>query len=101
MPIIDRANAQIARLADGKSVRYININQKLALPGGRLREGMSNDGLHLTPRSYQVWADALKPCSRNLGPPASVIAPHRRRRPQRRRHRNHDNQAPKSVTIPD
>ena len=73
MPIVDRANAQIAKLANGKSIRYVNINGQLALPDGHLREGMSNDGLHLTPRSYQVWADALKPLfTEILGPPGSV-----------------------------
>ena len=61
MPVIDEANAQIARLADGKTIRYVNINEQLAFPDNQLREGMANDGLHLTPKAYQVWADALKP----------------------------------------
>ena len=61
MPVINRANAQIAALADGKKTRYININEQLAFPDNQLREGMANDGLHLTPKAYQVWADALKP----------------------------------------
>src|SRR4051812_33924131 len=39
MPVIQAANAQIAKLADGKSVRYVNINERLAFPDGRLREG--------------------------------------------------------------
>ena len=73
MPVIDQANAQIARLADGKRVRYININAQLALPDGHLREGMAHDGLHLTPKAYQLWADALKPIlTEILGPPATV-----------------------------
>ena len=73
MPIVDRANQQIARLADGKSVRYINLRDQLAFPDGRLREGMADDGLHLTPKAYQVWADALKPIlTEVLGPPADV-----------------------------
>jgi lysophospholipase L1-like esterase len=72
MPVIDQANDLIGRLADGKTVRYININSKLALPNGRLREGMAHDGLHLTTRAYQIWADALKPILMEiLGPPAS------------------------------
>ena len=34
---------------------------------------MANDGLHLTPKAYQVWADALKPIfTEILGPPAAV-----------------------------
>jgi hypothetical protein len=42
MPVIDAANRQIATLADGKSIRYININEQLATPDGRLREGMAH-----------------------------------------------------------
>jgi lysophospholipase L1-like esterase len=71
MPIINRANMEIARLADSKSVRYININVKLTDSENVLKEGMANDGLHLTPRAYQIWADALKPIfTEILGPPA-------------------------------
>jgi len=72
MPVIDAANRQIAALANGKSIRYININDQLATPEGRLRDGMALDGLHLTPRAYQLWADALKPIlTELLGPPAA------------------------------
>jgi cephalosporin-C deacetylase len=73
MPVIDEANARIARLADGKTIRYVNINPQLATPDGRLRAGMAHDGLHLTPQAYQIWADALKPILLEvLGPPAAV-----------------------------
>jgi len=73
MPVIRRANREIAGLADGKSIRYINIEEQLADAEGNLRPGMANDGLHLTPRAYQVWADALKPIfTEILGPPATV-----------------------------
>ena len=73
MPVINRANQQIAALADGKKTRYVNINAALALPDNRLREGMANDGLHLTVKAYQVWADALKPIfTEILGAPAAV-----------------------------
>ena len=73
MPIINQANQQIARLADGKTVRYINVNDRLALPDGHLRDGMAPDGLHLSPLAYQIWADGLKPhLAELLGPPASV-----------------------------
>jgi lysophospholipase L1-like esterase len=71
MPIINRVNATIAKLADGKKTRYLNINDKLADKDGKLYEGMTNrDLLHLETRGYQVWADALKPIFRKiLGPP--------------------------------
>jgi lysophospholipase L1-like esterase len=72
MPIIDKINANIAKFADGKRVRYLNINHRLADKDGRLFEGMTNgDGLHLDVKGYQVWADALKPIFKELlGPPA-------------------------------
>jgi len=72
MPIIDEINRRIARFADGKKIRYLNINDKLADNDGKLFEGMANkDGLHLDVKGYQVWADALKPVfTELLGPPA-------------------------------
>jgi lysophospholipase L1-like esterase len=72
MPIIDEINRRIARLADGKRIRYVNINDRLADGEGKLYEGMHNgDKLHLDLKGYQVWADALKPIlTRLLGPPA-------------------------------
>jgi lysophospholipase L1-like esterase len=74
MPVIDRINANIAKLADGKTVRYLNVNDKLADKDGRLYEGMMNaDKLHPALKGYQVWADALKPIlTEILGPPAST-----------------------------
>ncbi|HVN03853.1 MAG TPA: hypothetical protein VMT86_05505, partial [Bryobacteraceae bacterium] len=63
-----------ARLADGRKVRYLNINSKLAGPDGKLFDGMMNarDELHPALKGYQVWADALKPMlSELLGPPAA------------------------------
>jgi lysophospholipase L1-like esterase len=68
---IDRINANIAQFADGKTIRYLNINDKLADRDGRLLAGMTVDRLHLSLKGYQVWADALKPLfSELLGPPA-------------------------------
>ena len=63
MPVIDRINANLARMADGKKIRYLSINDKLAGGDGRLYDGMmnANDKLHPTLKGYQVWADALKP----------------------------------------
>jgi lysophospholipase L1-like esterase len=72
MSIINKVNDNIAKFADGKKIRYVNINDRLADKEGRLLEGMaSRDGLHLEVKGYQVWADALKPIfTRLLGPPA-------------------------------
>ncbi len=74
MPVIDRINGNLARLADGRTVRYLNINTKLAGDDGKLFEGMMNaqDKLHPTVKAYQVWADALKPVLTELLGPASA-----------------------------
>jgi lysophospholipase L1-like esterase len=71
IPSINKINANIAQLADGKTIRYLNINDKLADKEGKLLDGMSKDRLHLTVKGYQVWADALKPLfTELLGAPA-------------------------------
>jgi len=70
---IDRINANLAKIADGKKIRYIHINDKLADANGKLIEGMTVDGLHLSTKGYQIWADALKPIlTELLGPPAKT-----------------------------
>jgi len=75
LPEIDSINANLARLADGRQVRYLNVNDKLADGNGRLFDGMMNehDQLHPTVQGYQLWADALKPIlTALLGPPAAT-----------------------------
>jgi len=73
MPEIDQINRNLAKLADGRSVRYLDVNGQLADESGRLRDGMMHDGLHPTVRGYQVWADGLKPIlTELLGPPAAT-----------------------------
>lgn len=68
---IDRINARLAVFADGKQIRYVNINDKLADKEGRLFDGMTIDRLHLSVPGYQIWANALKPVlTELLGPPA-------------------------------
>jgi lysophospholipase L1-like esterase len=79
MPVIDRINGNLSKIADGQKVRYLNINNKLADDDGRLFDGMMNasDKLHPTTKGYQIWADALKPVlTELLGSPAAVdLAP--------------------------
>src|SRR5438552_1717939 len=72
MPTINKVNANIAKLADGKKVRFLNINGKLADKDGNLFDGMMNaDGLHPAIKGYQVWADALRPIFTELLGPAA------------------------------
>jgi lysophospholipase L1-like esterase len=72
MPVIGNINDDLSKLADGKKIRYLNVNDKLANRDGKLLDGMMNaDKLHPAIKGYQVWADALLPIfTELLGPPA-------------------------------
>ncbi len=73
VPEINEINENIAKMADGKKIRYLNVNDKLADKDGKLFEGMSRDKLHPTLKGYQIWADGLKPIfTEILGPPAKT-----------------------------
>jgi lysophospholipase L1-like esterase len=73
IPLINKINDNLARMADGKKIRYLNVNDKLADHDGRLFAGMSKDRLHPTVKGYQIWADGLKPIfTEILGPPAKT-----------------------------
>jgi alpha-glucuronidase len=62
MPEIAQLNATIARLANRRSIIFLDVNRRLADANGRLLPGMMNDDqLHPTIKGYQVWADALEP----------------------------------------
>ena len=76
MPSINRINENLARLADGKRVRFLNVNDKLADKGGKLFDGMMGDRLHPTVKGYQVWADGLQ------ADPHRTPGPTRRHRPR-------------------
>jgi lysophospholipase L1-like esterase len=68
-----RINNELAKLADGKMIFYVNVNDKLADRTGKLLPGMTVDGVHPTVKGYQVWADGLRPIlAQLLGPPAQT-----------------------------
>ena len=75
MPAINRINEQPRAPRRRQTVRYLNVNDKLADDDGKLFDGMMHerDKLHPTLKGYQVWADALKPIfTELLGPPAKT-----------------------------
>lgn len=73
MPGIERINHDLAGLADGKAVRFLNVNDKFADADGVLFEGMTMDKLHPSLKGYEAWAAGLRPIlTELLGPPAST-----------------------------
>lgn len=72
-PVIWDANKELARFARGRRLRFLDVNAGLKDAEGRLRSEMTIDGLHPSPKGYQVWADGLKPIlTELLGPPAKM-----------------------------
>ena len=73
VPTINRINANLAGFADGKSVRFLNLNASLADAAGTLVPGVTVDQVHPSLTGYQIWADALRPIlTELLGPPAAT-----------------------------
>ena len=73
VPTIFKIDENIAKIADGKRIRYLNVNDKLADKDGKQFSGMFVDRLHPTVKGYQIWADGLKPIFIEiLGPPAKT-----------------------------
>ena len=69
---IEQINTQLRKLDDGKRIRFLNINDRLADREGKLLPGISKDGLHLEAKGYDIWAEALQPILTDLmGPPAT------------------------------
>lgn len=59
-PKIKQINDRIAKLDDGKMVKYLDIGPKFLEADGSLTRGVMPDYLHLSPRGYAIWADAIK-----------------------------------------
>jgi beta-glucosidase len=58
-------NAQASKLAsevaDGKMVHYLDIGEKFLSEDGMLSKDIMPDYLHLTPKGYEIWAEAIEP----------------------------------------
>lgn len=57
----EEANKLIQKFADGKKVFYADINKVFLTKEGVLEKSVMPDLLHLTPESYNLWADAVIP----------------------------------------
>ena len=70
---INQLNASLEKSADGKQVRFLNLQDKLVDEHGQIRAELFPDKLHPALPAYQIWADALKPLfTELLGPPAKT-----------------------------
>lgn len=53
-------NELIAKFDDGKKVHYFDIGPKFLQPDGTLTKDIMPDLLHLSPKGYQIEADAIR-----------------------------------------
>lgn len=59
--IINATNRQLAKLDDGKNVRFLDINSVFVGQDGKIPFSIMPDQLHPNTAGYQLWADAIKP----------------------------------------
>lgn len=63
---IKSGNEQIAKLADEKAVFYLDIGGKFLAEDGTLPKELMPDSLHLSPKGYEIWAEAMEPSLKKL-----------------------------------
>jgi lysophospholipase L1-like esterase len=65
-PRVKEINAALARLHDGKAVFFRDIGGRFLEADGGLSREVLSDFLHLAPKGYQIWADAIRADVRDL-----------------------------------
>ena len=64
---INAINDRIAKLDDGgKTVKYLDIGKKFLATDGSIPKEIMPDQLHLSPKGYRIWADAVAPTLKEL-----------------------------------
>jgi lysophospholipase L1-like esterase len=61
MDVIRAANAQLAKLDNGKTIRYLDIGPKFVGVDGKLPNDLMPDQLHPNATGYKLWVDAMQP----------------------------------------
>jgi len=54
-------NQQIAKLDNGRTVRFLNINARFVGADGKVPADIMPDFLHLNEKGYRIWAEAMEP----------------------------------------
>ena len=58
---IAAVNSIIAKSADGKAIRYLDIGDRFLEDDGRISRKIMPDFLHLSPAGYEIWAETIEP----------------------------------------
>ena len=62
----EETNAIIKKLADNKTVFFLDINAKFLQPDGTLSRDIMPDLLHPNEKGYEIWAEAIAPKVKEL-----------------------------------
>jgi lysophospholipase L1-like esterase len=63
-PVRDRiraVNDEIKSLDDGRFVHYLDLSSTFLEPDGTVSREVMPDSLHLSPKGYRLWAEAIEP----------------------------------------
>jgi lysophospholipase L1-like esterase len=58
---VKAVNAGISKLADGKTIVFLDLGEKFLAPDGTLSRDLFPDLLHPNAKGFQIWADAMEP----------------------------------------
>lgn len=61
-----QVNQALAKLDDGKMIRYLDFGSQLIEPDGSISKAVMPDALHLSGHGYELWAKAMEPKLRQL-----------------------------------
>ena len=58
---VKETNVLLSKLDDGKTVKFMDIGNNFLEADGSLAKEIMPDFLHLSPKGYRIWADAIEP----------------------------------------
>ena len=56
-----RASKLASEVADDETVYYLDIGERFVSPDGKISKEIMPDYLHLSPKGYEIWAEAVEP----------------------------------------
>ena len=51
-------NDYLEKMDDGKTIRYLNINDRFLGKDGKLRQDLFRDAVHLSRKGYVLWGES-------------------------------------------
>lgn len=57
---VAKSNKLILRIADGRTIYYLDIGGKFVEPDGSISKEIMPDYLHLSPKGYRIRAEAIE-----------------------------------------